>query len=82
MYLMRATLTEDLLGCTINVDAVRLEGRREIALSGVTWFCEFSEGMTLEQHAEVQRILDRQVSELSQKLRRVFPGVFFGEVEG
>lgn len=81
MYHLHATLTEDLLGAIITASASRHSGRRQEVLAEVTWFCEFSDGISEAQHAEIAAILDKHVSELSTKLRRVFPGVFFGEAE-
>lgn len=75
MYLMTATLTEDLIGATISVEALEANGRRHKLLSTETWLVQIPGGMTPAQHAEVRAILDRHVSELSGKLRRVFPGV-------
>lgn len=73
MYLMTATLTEDLIGCTINVKASRYSGRRETVLADVTWLVEVPGGIDAARHAEIVSILDTQVSALSEYLRRVFP---------
>lgn len=75
MYLMTATLTEDLIGATISVEALEANGRRHKILTTETWLVQIPAGITPEQHAEVRRILDTEVSALSQKLRRVFPSV-------
>lgn len=82
MYLMTATLTEDLIGCTISVQALEANGRRHKILEDQTWLVQVPGGITSSQHAEIRAILDKQVSELSQKLRRVFPGVLPEEKQG
>lgn len=82
MYHLTVTLTEDLFGATISADAWLQEGRRTTTIDGVTWFCEFSSGISDAQHAEVRKILDKAVTELSQNLRRVFPGVSSSEEAG
>lgn len=74
MYHLHATLTEDLIGVTITVEAQVHSGRRSRTLTTETWLVECPTPLDDERHAEIRRILDSAVSELSQKLRRVFPG--------
>lgn len=82
MYLLTATLTEDLIGCTIHVQALEAKGRRHKVLDEQTWLVTVPAGIDEQRHAEIRRILDRAVSDLSQNLRRVFPGVSPQEEQG
>lgn len=74
VYHMDVTITEDLIGVTITAQAQIFSGRKATLLSTETWLVAVPGGVDNERHAEIRRILDSAVSELSQKLRRVFPG--------
>lgn len=74
MYIFTATLTEDLLGVTIDVQAARGSGRKQQLLACETWLVSVPAGVDEARHAEIASILDNEVSNLAHYLRRVFPG--------